>query len=179
MMKKRALSIAALLALTTVLATGCGGNSDSGEGNEGNGSDAVTYTAHYSMENVGDITDNGFFPNDQVVGMVASQNQFFIDYTLKVSGEEYTLTATAYTGDPETAEAYVVGDDAAIAITITNEATGTVLEATDTTVQIDVPESVTYSIPEDLCDSITEQQMAPMFTLAAVVCGNSLRFLDK
>lgn len=167
-MKKRLLSIGALMTLTAILTAGCGGNSSSGEDTADSNSKATTYTAHYSAENIEDITDNGFFPNDQVVAMVARQNQFFIDYTLEVSGEEYKLTATAYTGDPESGEAYEVGGDSGIAITIITEATGPVVDSTDTTVQIDKAASVTYSIPKEKCDPITEQQMAPMFTLASV-----------
>ncbi len=164
-MKKRGQLLASLLVLTAVIATGCGKGS---EDNKETAAATTTYTAHYSMENVDQISTPGLFPtatDATLIGMVSSQNQLFLDYELSINGDEYTLTATSYSGDPDTGEAYVVGDDSGIANTIINTATGKITETTDTSITIESPESVVYAIPKDLCDSIGEQ-MAALFTLA-------------
>jgi hypothetical protein len=152
-MKKSISYLCIMLVLSIVFITGCGGSSDK------------TYSASYSMENADQITGSHFFPNDAIIGMMATQNQIFVDYELIIEGEEYTLISKAFSGNPETRKAYEVGDDSAIAITILNTAKGRVLEQTDTSISIDDATSVTYSIPEDKTDTIA-RQMAEIVTLA-------------
>lgn len=152
-MKKSIGYLFSLLALPVLLLAGCGG------------SDSAAYTASYSMETADQITGPHLFPNETIVGMMSSQNQLFVDYQLEIEGDEYTLTSKAYTGNPDTKEAYKVGDAAGIALTVLNTAKGKVLEQTDTTIKIDKATSVTYSIPEDECDS-TAKQLAEIITLA-------------
>lgn len=164
-MKTRCKLLIGLLAVAAVMVTGCGGNSDKANSSA---TKTTTYTTHYSMETVGEISNPGLFPvafDESLIGMTSSQNQLFLDYELSVTGDEYTLTAKAYSGAPDTGKAYVVGDDSGIAITILNVSTGKISESSQTAITIEAPTSVTYSIPKDVCDSIGEQ-MASLFTMA-------------
>ncbi len=154
-MKKSLLFATTVITSTFIFLTGCG-SSDSA---------SKSYTASYSMETFSQLPNVNFFPGEMNLPlMMQSQNQVFTDYELIVTGDKYELIGTSYTGNPENKEKYVVGDDSAIAITATIDATGTISESTDTTITISVPESITYSIPAEKCDSIA-LQMASIITL--------------
>lgn len=67
------------------------------------------------------------------------------------------LTCTSFTGVPDTGKAYEIGDDSGIAITAVLEANGNVSGNTDTAITINTADSVTFSIPEEKCDTIGKQ----------------------
>lgn len=175
-MKIKMTLFATLLTLGATLLTGCGG---SGGAESDTKADTATYTAHFTSADYDTFSAKPLFPSKEGATCVNiipnSGDQGLVDYTLEIFGDTYTLISDFYTADPSTGKRYKVGDDSGIAITIKSVATGKVKESSDDAITIDAADSVTYSIPEKDCDSIGKEQMAPMFSFAAVdaetACG--------
>lgn len=172
-MKKRSKFLAICLALVCTMAfVGCGKSNDSSKSSKASG-DTYTVLVGLNQNNTDyiptDADGNGvpLFPSSMAYYLAVNQNQFYLDYTLDVDDKDYTLTIVCYTGDPETAEPYTVGDDTGIAGKFTAVAKGKVTSNDGSTIGLAAADDVEYSALEKDQDTVIAEQMLSMFTFAS------------